>query len=113
MWSADVVIKQGDRYPPVQSQLLDANGDGIDLTQFAVARFVMAESVGVSPSINSTVSAASTAGNVSYAWSTGDTSLDSGHYFWEFKVWDAQSKRLTVPNGSYGTCEIVTALSTA
>lgn len=113
MWEADVVITAGDRYPPVQTQLLDQNSSGIDVTQFAEGRFILSTAVGVSPQINSTVSLASTTGWITYNWSTGDTALVAGHYWWEVKVWDAQGKRLTVPNGSYGTCEIVAGLSTA
>lgn len=113
MWTADIIISAGDRLPGIQATLRDANNSPIDLTGFTEARFILAESVGVTPLINSTVSAASTVGVTTYAWSTADITIEPGHYFWEFKLLDASGRWMTVPNGGYGTAEFVAALSTA
>lgn len=113
MWTPDVTLKAGDRLPVLTTTLRDGDGNAIDLTGYAAVRFIMASGIAVTPSINSTVSGSSTAGVAVYAWSTADASLTADHYFWEFKLLDGTGRWLTVPNGGYGTAELVTALSTA
>lgn len=113
-FEADVIITEGDRYPPIQSVLTDASGTPLDLSQWSTAgRFILASSTGVSPSINESVVTTSTVGVVTYNWSTAALGLDAGHYWGEFKIYDATGKRLTVPNGGYLTVEIQPGLSTA
>lgn len=113
MWTPDITLKSGDRLPTVSTTLKDGSGAAIDLTGYSQARFIVAAATGTTPEVNSTVSAASTAGVISYAWSTGDLDLTAGHYYWEVKLKDGTGRWVTIPNGGYGTLEVVTALSTA
>lgn len=96
-------MKEGDERPPVEAQLLDANGDAIDLSGSSVqeVRFLMEddstnETIVDAPAV---IDNAST-GEVVYRWQDGDTDTP-GKFESEFRVVFSSDNELTVPTRGF------------
>lgn len=103
--SADFHIKQGDTNPPIKSQLLDENGNAVDISGYNEVGFHMKKpgstTVKVDADTTSGVSVTDAAnGKVEYQWSTGDTdTMGRFHAEWEVEFSDGNIE--TFPNTGY------------
>jgi hypothetical protein len=95
-------IKQNDLSPAIRTQLLDGNGDAVDITGNLGLTFHMRLAVDpftvVIDEAATVVDAAT--GTVSYEWVSGDTA-NAGTYDAEFQVVYSDSKPETFPNDGY------------
>lgn len=81
---ADYVIKQGDTYPPVTAQMVDANGLAVDLSGATVQIHIKLRGA-LLFNRNCTITDAAN-GWVTYAWQVGDTDIASTSATMEFRV---------------------------
>lgn len=96
-------MKEGDERPPVEAQLLDANGDPIDLSGSSVSevRFLMEDGDTNQTIVDSTAEIDNaTNGDVVYRWNDGDTDTP-GHFESEFRVVFSSNNELTVPTQGF------------
>jgi len=93
------VIKQNDTAPPLEAQLIDADGNPINLDMCGV-KFHMKDGYG-KVNINRPATIVDAAqGLVRVDWQDGDTSI-AGIMKCEFEVTFTDGKVLTVPNDGY------------
>ena len=92
--SAIFYLKQGDTSPPIEAQLVDADGQPMNL-QGAQVRFRMGDIIDAPAEITS-----GTEGRVRYKWQPGDTDKP-GAYKSEWHVTLVSGEKQTVPNADY------------
>jgi len=103
---ADWYIKQGDTYPPILAQLLDADGAAVNLTGALSVTIHVKERGSLLFSRACTVVTAAT-GHIRYDWQSGDTDTASDSCTIEFVVvWGNGTDRTTFPNDSSSTLQI-------
>jgi len=95
-------IKQNDTSPAIAAQLLDANGDAVNVAGASVAFNMRTRggAVKVNAAAGSVVNASE--GRVKYSWDAADTDT-IGRYEAEFQVTYADSSIETFPNTGYIT----------
>ena len=93
-------IKQNDTRPFLREQLVDSNGNAINLLDAASVKFIMATPSGAVKVNAAAVIEDALSGRVRYEWATGDTDT-SGGFRGEFQVTLANGDILTVPNATY------------
>jgi hypothetical protein len=105
---SNFVIKQNDLSPSIQTQLLDGNGDAVDITGNLGVTFHMRMAIDpFSVIIDEAATVVdATTGTVRYDWSSGDTDTN-GVYQAEFEVIYADSKLETFPNDGYITVNVI------
>jgi hypothetical protein len=103
-----VYMKQGDRLPALQMQLLDAAGAPLDLTGASVT-FRMRPSSGGALKVNAAATVVdATTGTVRYSWAAGDTDTVGGFVAeWACSYSGAVQ---TAPTVGYVTVQVVDAL---
>lgn len=102
----DLEMKTGDLRPIAEAQLVDENGDGVDLTAATEVRFIMRRENGVVEVDAVATIATATTGQVQYAWTSGDTDVDEADYLAEWEVtWDDGDQE-TYPNDGYNLIRI-------
>ena len=78
---ATIIMYQGDTLPALTKQLLDENGNIINLTGSTVALKTFAN--GVSTTLAGTVTVTNAgSGNISYAWNATDTATPGSSQLW-------------------------------
>lgn len=92
---ADYYIKQGDNAPIVYCQLVDATGAGANLTGATVTLYVKLHGAIIITRSCSVVVPLN--GNISFAWTTGDT-VTSGTATFEFKAVYGNGDVVTFPD---------------
>lgn len=103
------VIKQNDTLPYLEAQLLDAEGNPINLDLCGV-RFHMLDKWNVIK-IDRPIEIVDIAkGEVKVVWQEGDTS-ESGAYLAEFEINMPDGNIITVPNDGYYDIKIVRELA--
>lgn len=108
---ADFYIKQGDLLPIMTATLTDALGTAVDLTGSTVTFRMANRSTGANKiSAGSCTLVNATAGEVSYAWVSGDTGT-AAEYDGEFHVTFAGGKTETFPNDSNASILVVPRVS--
>ena len=97
-----ILVKQDDTKPPVRAQLLDANGDPIDLSNVpADGVTFQVETKGETTVVSGACEIVNaTEGQVRYEWSSSDTA-DAGEFRGEFDVSYSDGSTQTVPNDGY------------
>lgn len=102
---ADFYIKQGDTRPTLTRQLLDEDGEPVDVTG-ATVRFTLEDPSGavvVTEQLCTVLDGPT--GEVAYEWQPGDTDRDGAH-LGEFEVTYADGGVQTFPNPKQLTIEI-------
>lgn len=103
------VIKQNDTLPNLEAQLLDHEGDPINLDLCGV-KFHMVDIKGL-VQINREVTMVNIAtGEIKVNWLDGDTT-ESGIFKGEFEVNMPDGKIITIPNNGYFTINIIKELA--
>jgi hypothetical protein len=111
---ADVTIKRGDRLPTLARQFL-TDGAATNLTGATVVFNMWNASSGTQVITDGacTVTAAAT-GNVEYAWTATDATLDAGFYLASFTAtFTSPTRALTAPNNGMISIQIVAATASA
>jgi len=102
---ADFRLKRGDQSPTIKYQLLDEQGDPVDITGFQEVRFLMRPRGASSPKVdddtNGAVAVTDAAnGIVQYEWDSSDTDT-SGSFKAEWEVAYSGGDTETFPNTEY------------
>lgn len=102
---ADMTIKQHDTAPALRATLFDTLGV-INLSAATQVKVLFKEVTTGTPSFSGTCTIVNaTGGQVSYAWSGGNTAV-AGSFNGEFEITWSDSTIMTVPNDSYFTLDI-------
>ena len=104
-------IKSGDRLPALATQLLDEDGNVIDLTLCTSAKVVVASGVAYRRIVDekeARILEPKTDGRIEYDWGSGETSK-AGEYLLEV-VLTIGGLRRTVPGGWYDKVVILPCL---
>ena len=103
----DFTVGQGDLLPAISAQLVDENGDPVDLTD-ATCKFHMSKGGVVKVDAAATIVTPAT-GIVRYDWVTADTD-EAGEYDAEWEVtYTTGTKPLTFPNTATKLSILVTS----
>lgn len=98
-------MKQGDTGPVLRRQMLDANGDAVDLTSATDVEFHMRYEGTTTPLINAAADPdgdqVTNTGYVEYAWDTADLADVVGVVEAEFTATLADGTIVTFPNRGY------------
>jgi hypothetical protein len=102
---ADFKMKRGDQSPTIKYQLLDDQGDPVDITGFQEVRFLMRpkteSTLTVDADTNSGVTVTDAAnGVVQYEWASGDTDTP-GSFEAEWEVTFSGGDKETFPNHDF------------
>lgn len=97
-------VKRGDTEPVLQAQLLQGNGEPLDLSGLTTVKFTMTRRGSSTPKVNLGTCVIDNAplGYVSYPWTAPDVDT-IGTYDAEFFVTLASGKTQRVPNHGYDT----------
>jgi len=105
----DFLIKQNDTIPYLEAQLIDANGNPINLDMCSVT-FHMEDMYGKKKIIRKATIIDAEQGNVRIEWGKGETDI-AGTMRCEFEIIFTDDSILTVPNDGYFTITIVPELA--
>lgn len=103
---ATFTIKQNDTSPAIQTQLLDGNGDPVNITGASVTFHMRTAPAGATKIDASATIVTALTGTVNYTWTGTDTDTP-GTYEAEFEVIYADSSVETFPNSGYITVTVV------
>lgn len=98
-------IKRNDTAPPLEAQLIDAEGNAINLDMCGV-RFIMRDGFGRMNVNRPATIVDATQGLVRVDWQEGDTSV-AGVMKCEFEITFTDGRIMTVPNDGYFLINIV------
>lgn len=102
---ASIVLKRGDTLPVLQAQLLDSEGNPVNLTTAEQVRFLMIDRKG-NPVVDAPAFIVNAEeGFVQFFWRPEDTS-QVGSFNAEFEVTFDDGSILTFPNDRYFTIQI-------
>lgn len=107
---ADYAIKRGATDPPYLAQLVDANGDGIDLTTASGVTIRIQRGTDATITFTGAIVTALT-GNVSLTWAVSDTDITEGVYNVEWIVDYGGGRSEVVPSKGYAQIEITRILA--
>lgn len=103
-------IKVGDRLPVLEAQLLDGNGEPVDLTTATTVAFRMRAQGSDTPLFTTNCVIISPAdGQVEYRWAAGNTAT-AGPYDGEFVVTWNDTRVQTIPNAGSIKVRVVATL---
>lgn len=102
-------LKSGDLEPRLETQLVDGQGNPVNLTGVTTVRFHMGTAAGVVLVDEPAVVDDAETGLVAYEWSTGDTDT-AGEHAAEFEVLSA-GRTTTFPNDHNITVVITPAVA--
>ena len=105
-------IKAGDRFPALATQLLDMDGNPINLELYSTAKIVIAPCVAGRRIVDmktATMSALRTDGKIAYIWGEGETDKP-GEYLLEVVLTTLTGVEQTVPGGWYDKVVILPRL---
>lgn len=101
----DFWMKQGDTGPVLRRQMLDAQGDAVDLTSATDVEFHMRYEGSTTVLLNETATPdpdqVTNTGYIEYAWQTGDLDDVEGTVEAEFTATLADGTTVTFPNRGY------------
>lgn len=96
--AAEFVIKQGDTAPRLVGELIDGDGNAVNVHGAAVALHLHGLTVENDTSKTAVVLAGDPSSTVYYDWAAGDTD-DAGYYAGEWQVTYSNGQIETFPNG--------------
>ena len=100
-----IYVKRGDRNPPLELSLQQANGTPINLSHVDYVKWLMKDESELKIDEHVTIVDAAY-GMIKYEWKTGDTD-DPGNFLGEFEITYNDGTKLTVPNDEYITVIIL------
>lgn len=115
MANVDFFIKEGDRNPPLEAIVIDANGDPIDLSTATAIRFFMINPGETTPKVDGSamtkVTPPGTDGRVRYEWGVDDTDA-YGDYDGEIEVEWSNNTKTTFPNHGFIRIKVLKTIQT-
>lgn len=107
---SDFTIGRNDRLPTIASTLRDEDGTPLDLTGCTVKFIMRPPRTTGTPKVTATATVVDAAtGHVSYTWAALDTDT-AGAYWAEWEVAFPGGKKITVPNGTKISVDVVADL---
>lgn len=98
----DFVLKQDDTGPDLEVQLLDEDGDYVNITGYASITFRMMRPDGTLKVSEDGTEVDPALGLVKYVWDTNGTDTDeNGEFYGEFHVILGSGQKVTFPNNDW------------